>query len=356
MKINVITTMIIISFLIVACGSQTNKSKSKVVSTRIGNEVEVPTLDTALYNQLKDGEKHGLWKTYDSKNELETEGFYKNGKANGLMKWYFDGALMAYGNMEDDLRHGIWKICDVHDPTMCIDASFKRDKRDGYITVFHKNGAVSKKQIWESDKMVSEKCWDAIGQEIACERIKSNEMKEELLITGRLNLRKITPEVIADNYRNLSDSELMEYFGWTTKNRLNQEKEKFNKGLWTHNRQFLYFQLLDSEKDQIIGWCGYHTWYLDHKRAEMGYEIFNEDYRGGGLMSEAIGPVIEYGFKSMGLNRIEAFISPENVASLSLVKRFSFIQEGHLRGHYYKNGHAEDSLVFSLLKSEYGKK
>lgn len=72
-------------------------------------------------------------------------------------------------------------------------------------------------------------------------------------------------------------------------------------------------------------------------------------------MPEAISAIIDYGFVQMNLHRIEAFIGPNNEASLSLVKKYLFIQEGHLREHYCKNGKMEDSLVFSILKHEHFK-
>ena len=72
-------------------------------------------------------------------------------------------------------------------------------------------------------------------------------------------------------------------------------------------------------------------------------------------MSETIKPIIEYGFYQMDLNRMEACIGSENNASLSLVRRMNFTQEGHLREHFCKNRLLGDSLVFVLLRSEYEK-
>ena len=70
-------------------------------------------------------------------------------------------------------------------------------------------------------------------------------------------------------------------------------------------------------------------------------------------MSEAVKAIIEYGFKTMNLNRIEACIGPANIASQNLVKKFGFSREGYLRQHYIRNEEIQDSLIFSLLKEEY---
>lgn len=178
-------------------------------------------------------------------------------------------------------------------------------------------------------------------------------MKSEELKTKRLVLRKLSPEVFDYIFRELSDQELLAYLGLKSMKVLEIEKNKYKEGLWTHNKKLLYFQLLKHESKKVIGWCGFHTWYLDHNRAEIGYGLFDEDAKRKGLMTEALYPIVEYGFKKMNLNRIEAFIEPENKASIKLVQNLNFVKEGQLREHYAHNDKIEDSIVFSLLKSEF---
>ena len=180
-------------------------------------------------------------------------------------------------------------------------------------------------------------------------------MKVEELTTSRLRLRKLTPEIFDYIYRELPASQQIKFLGLNSKEELEVERKKYKEGLWTHNKKFLYFQLLEQKNKKIIGWCGYHTWYLDHDRAEIGYGLFRDEYKNKGLMSEAIVPIIDYGFMQMELNRIEAFIGPENTASINLIKKLNFIKEGQLREHYCNNNRAEDSIVYSLLKREYEK-
>lgn len=175
----------------------------------------------------------------------------------------------------------------------------------------------------------------------------------EIITTERLLLRKLSPETFDFIYQNYSDDELIVFLGLTKPEALVIEKEKYRKGLATFNKTYLYFQLLDKTNEKIIGWCGYHTWYLDHNRAEIGYGLFDDNFKQKGLMSEAMKAILHYGFGSMKLHRVEAFIGKENEASLNLVKKFGFTYEGHLREHYFTNNQMEDSLVFGLLKHEY---
>jgi len=175
----------------------------------------------------------------------------------------------------------------------------------------------------------------------------------DILETERLKLRIITPERYQTVFRSFNDQELAVYFGLTTPEALEKEKERHRKGVTTFNKSFLNFLILDKGSKKVLGSCGYHTWYTEHARAEIGYALYDEAYKGQGIMKEAMPPIIRFGFEVMGLNRIEAFIGPENEPSLRLVKRLGFTEEGRLRAHYYKNGRMEDSVVFSLLRDEF---
>ena len=178
-------------------------------------------------------------------------------------------------------------------------------------------------------------------------------MTFEVLETERLQLRKTTPVVYDYVFAHYTNDELKAFFGFTSDADVENERKRYQKGLVTFNKSFLFFHLINKETNTVIGWCGYHTWYLDHARAEIGYVLYHNTYKGKGFMTEAIPPIIAYGFTAMQLNRIEAFIGPNNQASLQLIKRLHFTQEGYLRQHYFNQGKMEDSLVFSLLKEEY---
>ncbi|MFK8056840.1 MAG: GNAT family N-acetyltransferase [Saprospiraceae bacterium] len=178
-------------------------------------------------------------------------------------------------------------------------------------------------------------------------------MKFEEIVTDRIILRKFTQESFDAIYSEMSQDEQLDILGITSTEELLKEKEKYKGGLSTYNKKFLYHQLIDKKTSAIIGWCGFHTWYTDHNRAEIGYGLFDDKYKNKGIMSEAIALVIDYGFTKMKLERIEAFVSPTNTPSIKLLKRMNFKEEGLLKHHYFDSGKMDDSIVFALLKSEY---
>jgi ribosomal-protein-alanine N-acetyltransferase len=178
-------------------------------------------------------------------------------------------------------------------------------------------------------------------------------MKFEEINTGKLILRKLTQECFDYIYAEMTPAEQLVTLGLKSNEELLIENEKYKNGLSTHNKKFLYYQLLDKKTKEIIGWCGFHTWYTDHNRAEIGYGLFDDSYKGQGIMSEVIALTVNYGFNHMNLERIEAFVSPNNTPSLKLLKRMNFKKEGLLKHHYFHNSRMEDSVVYALLKSEH---
>jgi [ribosomal protein S5]-alanine N-acetyltransferase len=173
-----------------------------------------------------------------------------------------------------------------------------------------------------------------------------------IIETPRMRLRALTPEVYREVFTTYSAKELEQFFGCTGE-ALEEERKKFTAGLSMYRKSILIFQLIEKISGAVMGWCGYHTWYLPHFRAELGYALQQDQYKMKGYMSEALPYVLQYGFKEMGLKRIEALLSRENEPSMKLLARHGFVEEGVLREHYFIHDKFEDSVVFSLLEKEY---
>lgn len=179
-----------------------------------------------------------------------------------------------------------------------------------------------------------------------------NTLVPDQLITDRLVLRELNPYIYKNVMTTLEDEALTKYFGFDTDEQLRYEEERFSQGLTMAGRSFLYFHLIDKVTDKVMGWCGYHTWFLKHQRAEIGYQLNRDEFKNKGFMKEAMGPILRYGFDAMNLHRIEALLAMYNIPSLKLVQHFGFSKEGLLREHYNVDGVMEDSVIFSLLHHE----
>ncbi|MBZ0098090.1 MAG: GNAT family N-acetyltransferase [Taibaiella sp.] len=174
-----------------------------------------------------------------------------------------------------------------------------------------------------------------------------------ILETERLLLKGVTPEFYEYIMSHYSDAELMSFFGCATCNELEAEKLRHKKSMVCYYQTFRRFMLVDKTSGTTIGQCGYHKWYNDHYKAELGYALNNEAVKRQGYMREALQPIVAHGFNEMQLHRIEAFASPQNTPTIKLLTNLGFQYEGLMRGHYLKNGVYEDSACYALLREEY---
>jgi ribosomal-protein-alanine N-acetyltransferase len=69
-----------------------------------------------------------------------------------------------------------------------------------------------------------------------------------------------------------------------------------------------------------------------YQRCVLGYAVFLP-YARQGYMSAGVALAVRHAFERLELNRVEADIQPENIASLKLVSRLGFRKEGISRGY-----------------------
>jgi len=83
----------------------------------------------------------------------------------------------------------------------------------------------------------------------------------------------------------------------------------------------------------------------------LGYRMDGEE-NGKGYMTEAVKHVADFAFRELGLHRIEANIMPRNEASLRVVRKLGFREEGLAPRYLRINGKWEDHLHMVLLNEE----
>jgi ribosomal-protein-alanine N-acetyltransferase len=176
------------------------------------------------------------------------------------------------------------------------------------------------------------------------------------IITERVVLKLVKPADYKTIYQTLPAEDVVSLFGLKSIEEYNEARTKLEKGITTYNRSFVYFYITDKQLAKTIGWIGYHTYCTDHNRAEIGYYLMEDHYKGKGIMSEVLPHIIAYGFEKMKLHRIEACVGPANEPSNKLMQKFGFTKEGLMRDHYLRDGIYHDSLMYSLLKREWNRK
>jgi [ribosomal protein S5]-alanine N-acetyltransferase len=180
-------------------------------------------------------------------------------------------------------------------------------------------------------------------------------MNVEIIETERLLLKGLSPGDMKYIFESFTKPEIKTILGHQSEEAFLKEEYKYKNGYSSYNRSFLLFLLTDKSSGSIIGRGGFHNWNLEHSRAEIGYVMEEERFKRKGLMSEAVGAIIDHGFRNMNLNRIEALVTLGNVPSVRIMEKYQFVKEGLLRQHYYTAGTYEDTVLFSKLYHEYSK-
>ena len=183
--------------------------------------------------------------------------------------------------------------------------------------------------------------------------MKSKQLNPILIETQRLKLHGYRFLDIKFIFENYNKAEIMEILGHRSDDDFQKEEYKYLNGYASYNRNFILFLLIEKESKLIIGRCGLHNWNEDHKRAEIGYNMSDEDFKRKGLMNEAVEHILAYGFNQLSLQRIEAIVGANNFPSLKIIQKHRFCQEGVLRKHSFSEDKFEDSILFSLLQEEY---
>ena len=103
---------------------------------------------------------------------------------------------------------------------------------------------------------------------------------------------------------------------------------------------------------KLIGICGFTNWNKIDNIGEITYTL-NPGFWGKGIGTNAVKMIIDFGFKIMLLNRIEARCWVENIASESLMIRCKMKFEGVLRKQLLHKGDYHDVKIYSILLDEH---
>ena len=175
------------------------------------------------------------------------------------------------------------------------------------------------------------------------------------LETPRLILRKLNMRDANDIFEYASMPEVSEHVTWDYHRNIAdsmaflklivQQYEDSKPSPWG---------IVEKSSGKLIGTGGYHNWFAEHRRAEVGYAISSK-FWSRGLMTEALEEMLSFGFETMGLNRIEALCRKENPASEKVLLKCGMKFEGVLREQMFMKGIFQDLKIFSILENEFRK-
>ncbi|MCB0478669.1 MAG: GNAT family N-acetyltransferase, partial [Crocinitomicaceae bacterium] len=110
-------------------------------------------------------------------------------------------------------------------------------------------------------------------------------MQFETIETERLLLKKLGPAEFDHLFANHSEEEICQILGLLNHEEFLKEKSRVEGGYQTYDRTIASFILVSKSTGEAIGRSGFHNWYKDHKRAELGYVIYEDQNKNKGYMS-----------------------------------------------------------------------
>jgi [ribosomal protein S5]-alanine N-acetyltransferase len=171
--------------------------------------------------------------------------------------------------------------------------------------------------------------------------------------TERLILRKFNPSDALYMYKNwATDNEVCKFLSWNPHGDVIETEHVVDE--WINNYEKTdYYNWAIELKDisEVIGQISIMHFDEKYSSCSVGYNI-SRSFWGKGIMTEALKAVINYLFKEVGINRIEARHNTLNPASGRVMQKSGMKLEGILRQvKVNKYGEFYDLAVYSILKS-----
>ncbi len=175
------------------------------------------------------------------------------------------------------------------------------------------------------------------------------------IVGNKINLRTLKRSDAQSIFENAKDKEISQYTNVPHPYTLKAAKE-FIKKTQKDNRlkKAYYFGIEDKKSKQIIGMIDFVRYNKTNKNAEVGYWLGKRYWRQG-IMKEALGLLLDFGFNKLKLHRISATVIESNIKSKTRIEKAGFKYEGKSREHIFRENKYSDLLMYGILKKEYEK-
>lgn len=119
------------------------------------------------------------------------------------------------------------------------------------------------------------------------------------------------------------------------------------------SEEHLNLAIVLKDGDRHIGNCGFNEVDYVNRSAVFGILIGEKDAWGQGYGPEAARLILKYGFEELGLHRIGLEVYSHNPRAIRAYEKAGFVREGTMRESYYRNSVYHDTIVMSVLESEW---
>jgi len=170
-----------------------------------------------------------------------------------------------------------------------------------------------------------------------------------VLITPRLTLREVRLSDAATLHR-VARNPAVAQFMWPAPAELDSF-ERFIEWTWGERAagRYVGFAIVPKGATAATGLFELRQMQPGFFRAELGFFI-DPEYWGTGLFSEAAQLVLDFAFCVVGIHRIEARATVDNIRSNRALHRLGARQEGILRASFVCNGALADQALWAFVR------
>ena len=130
-------------------------------------------------------------------------------------------------------------------------------------------------------------------------------------------------------------------------------KEKVDKMLANYNEESGSINKAIRTLDgRAIGVAGYDDIVKDNQVATLFIGIGEKDFQGKGYGKTALEELLNYGFNTLNLYRIQLNVISFNTPAIKLYEKLGFKKEGTMREFVLRDGKRYDLLMYAKLKGD----
>jgi ribosomal-protein-alanine N-acetyltransferase len=168
----------------------------------------------------------------------------------------------------------------------------------------------------------------------------------------RLSLQILRPEHAEALFELGRDADVSRFFSWKPYEAV-EEASSFIDSLTRQREAGKRYELgIFGDEGELLGITGFSDFSRRDRRAVLGTWL-GRPHWGSGANRHSKALVLALGFRSLGLFRVTALVSPQNVRSLAALGRLGFVHEGVLRGWHVHGGVPRDVAVLRMLRDEW---
>lgn len=173
------------------------------------------------------------------------------------------------------------------------------------------------------------------------------------IVTDRLRLREVSLSDLTDFHSIKSDPEVTNSYAMEPHPDM-EATEKWIQSLSDSyaGEDAIVWAITLQGDTRVYGTVTLWNINMSFECGELGYELHKNAW-GKGYATEAASAVTEFGFKRLGLNRIEACPYSDNIPSVRLLENIGYKLEGRLRARVRFHSAFKDQLFFAALKCEW---